>query len=203
MKRVKSGVANALIEVDDITSIIDLCESLDIGDLVAENKNNVKKLYRVSKRGESELALSYVDNEQSSIVSFSRDSSGVWSYVETKETELDGGGTKLYKHVFTLELDGGEGGTYNLIAITPTQIPYTTDDFPFSDEVNFKMVFVRQFYVPSVDEMPSDPVVSLNFLGGENGGLCVGFLSNNEGTHVMTYTIPFNYAILEDEVLPL
>ena len=107
MARVKSGVANALIEVDDITNIIDLCEGLDIGDLVAENKNGVKKLYRVSTRGVSELALSYVDNEQSSVVAYERDENGVWSYDETKETELGGGGgTKLYKHTITVTPSG-------------------------------------------------------------------------------------------------
>lgn len=88
MKRVKSGVANSLIEVDDINNIIDLCESLDIGDLVAENKEGVKKLYRVSNRSGNSLCLSYVDNEQSLVVVYSRNEHGEWSYEETQKNEM-------------------------------------------------------------------------------------------------------------------
>lgn len=104
MARKVYGVANAIVEVEDITKLVEVCEQLDIGDLVAENKDGVKKLYRVSKRSESGLCLSYVDNESSNVVVYERASNGAWSYDETKETELGGsGGTQLYHHHYSNE----------------------------------------------------------------------------------------------------
>ena len=105
MQKVFNSIFPLVVETDDVENLTNvILKDLEVNDVIIEaNEENGKNAYKIIYKNDEEMRFSAVDETSVKVVIYTK-SNGVWSYSETKTTEL-GGGTKLYMHKVVVTYD--------------------------------------------------------------------------------------------------
>jgi len=137
------GTNPLYVKTKDITEIDKIiCAELNVGDLVVlEDENGeATKSYRVAKKTMADgMHLVFADTEHVEDVVYAYEDN-VWVYDETIETELGGGGTKLYKHKVSFEANTQFGDISFDLTIFSTESRAVSDIISQGEEITFESV---------------------------------------------------------------